>query len=58
MRRAGRDRTRGKRVARGSRLIVAAETLNTRTVFTIDRRDFATYRMRRGHRYYPAEILG
>lgn len=38
-------------------LIVAAEVLRTRKVFTVDRRDFPTYRIRRGHRYYPLEIL-
>jgi predicted nucleic acid-binding protein len=38
-------------------LIVAAETLATRKVFTIDRDDFATYRVRRGHRYYAVEIV-
>lgn len=38
-------------------LIVAAETLNTRKVFTIDRRDFATYRIRHGPRYYGVEII-
>jgi uncharacterized protein len=39
-------------------LIVAAETLRTNKVFTIDRQDFATYRVRRGHRYYGVEIIG
>ena len=39
-------------------LIVAAETLRTNKVFTIDRQDFATYRIRRGHRYYGVEIIG
>jgi predicted nucleic acid-binding protein len=38
-------------------LIVAAETLDTFRVFTIDRRDFATYRIRRGHLYYGVEIV-
>jgi predicted nucleic acid-binding protein len=38
-------------------LIVAAEALPTRRVFTIDRQDFATYRIRRGHRYYGVEII-
>ena len=38
-------------------LIVAAETLNTRRVFTIDRRDFGTYGIRRGHRCYTVEIV-
>jgi uncharacterized protein len=31
-------------------LVAAAETQNTRRVFTIDRRDFETYRIRSGHR--------
>jgi uncharacterized protein len=38
-------------------LVVAAETLGTRTVFTVDRKDFAAYRIRRGHRHYGVEIL-
>jgi predicted nucleic acid-binding protein len=38
-------------------LVAAAETLGTRKVFTIDRRDFETYRIRRGHRHFPAEIV-
>jgi predicted nucleic acid-binding protein len=38
-------------------LIVAAETLATRKVFTIDREDFAAYRFRRGHRHYAVEII-
>ncbi len=38
-------------------LIVAAEKLNTRKIFTIDRRDFAAYRVRRGHRHYSVEIM-
>lgn len=38
-------------------LVAAAESLATRKVFTIDRRDFETYRVRRGHRNYPMEIV-
>ncbi len=38
-------------------LIVAAETLGTRKVFTIDRHDFEAYRIRRGHRQYGVEIV-
>jgi predicted nucleic acid-binding protein len=38
-------------------LIVAAEVLRTRKIFTIDRQDFATYRVRRGHRYYSVELI-
>lgn len=32
-------------------LVVAAEAIQTRKVFTLDRSDFETYRVRRGHRY-------
>ena len=39
-------------------LIVAAEALGTRKVFTVDRRDFTAYRIRRGHRDYGIELLG
>lgn len=39
-------------------LVVAAELLKTRRVFTIDRRDFTVYRLRRGHRQYPFDIIG
>jgi predicted nucleic acid-binding protein len=39
-------------------LIAAAERLATRRVFTVDRRDFATYRIRRGHRVYGVDIVG
>ena len=38
-------------------MVVAAEMLVTRSVFTIDRRDFDTYRVRHGHRHYPLEIV-
>jgi predicted nucleic acid-binding protein len=38
-------------------LVVAAEALGTRKIFTIDRKDFQTYRVRRGHRNYPMEIV-
>jgi uncharacterized protein len=38
-------------------LIVAAEALPTRKVFTIDRQDFTTYRIRRGYRYYGVDII-
>lgn len=38
-------------------LITAAENLGTRKVFTIDRRDFETYRVKRGHRHHPVEIV-
>lgn len=39
-------------------LIVAAEVLKTSKVFTLDRRDFNTYRIRRGHRHQKVEIVG
>jgi predicted nucleic acid-binding protein len=39
-------------------LVVAAETLKTRKIFSIDRGDFNVYRVKQGHRYYPFEILG
>jgi len=38
-------------------LIVAAESLGVRKVFTLDRRDFKSYRIRRGHRHYELELL-
>jgi hypothetical protein len=38
-------------------LVAAAEALGTRRVFTIDRHDFETYRVRRGHRHFPVEIV-
>lgn len=39
-------------------LIVAAEALNTRKIFTVDRRDFTAYRILRGHRHHGVEIIG
>ena len=39
-------------------LIVAAEELKTCKVFTVDRNDFQTYRVRRGHRHLPVQIIG
>jgi predicted nucleic acid-binding protein len=38
-------------------LIVAAEASGTRKVFTIDRKDFATYRVQRGHRHFLVETV-
>lgn len=38
-------------------LIAAAEALGTRRVFTIDRDDFETYKVRRGHRHQAIQIL-
>ena len=31
-------------------LVAAAEALGTRKIFMLDRKDFETYRLRRGHR--------
>jgi uncharacterized protein len=38
-------------------LVVAAEALGAREIFTLDRRDFESYRVRRGHRSYSLKIL-
>lgn len=38
-------------------LVTAAETLGARRVFTIDRNDFETYRVRRGHRHQAIQIV-
>ena len=38
-------------------LVTAAETLGTRRVFTIDRNDFETYRVRCGHRHHAIQIV-
>ena len=38
-------------------LVVAGETMTTRRVFTLDRRDFETYRLKRGHRHVRFELL-
>ena len=38
-------------------LVVAAEELSTRKIFTFDRGDFEAYRVKRGHRHYPFEIV-
>ena len=39
-------------------LVVAAEALETDRVLTLDRSDFATYRILRGHRHASFEIVG
>ncbi len=39
-------------------IVVAAEKLDTRSVFTLDRNDFDTYRIKKGHRDQPVEIVG
>jgi len=38
-------------------LVVLAESLKLHKIFTLDRNDFATYRLREGHRYYAFEML-
>jgi len=38
-------------------LVTGAEALGTRRVFTIDRNDFETYRVRRGHRHHAIQIV-
>lgn len=38
-------------------VIAAAEALGTRKVFTLDRRKFDTYRIRRGHRHLSPQIV-
>ena len=39
-------------------LVSAAERHDVRTIFTIDRNDFATYRMKRGHRHVAFRVIG
>ena len=39
-------------------LVAAAESLNTHKIFTIHRKDFAIYRVRRGHRQLAFETIG
>ena len=39
-------------------LVVAAEVLRTRRIFTLDRADFATYRIERGRQLASFEIVG
>lgn len=39
-------------------LVAMAESRNSRKVFSVDRGDFATYRIKRGHRYIGFDILG
>ena len=38
-------------------LVVTAEALSTRRIFTLDRRDFSVYRLRSGRRQVAFEIL-
>jgi predicted nucleic acid-binding protein len=37
--------------------VTAAESLGTRKIFTVDRKDFDTYRVRRGHRRFSFDIV-
>lgn len=39
-------------------VVVVAERLETLQVFTLDTGDFATYQIKKGHRYYRPIILG
>jgi hypothetical protein len=39
-------------------LLVAAEALRARQIFTLDRKEFAMYRIRRGHRQVALEVVG
>jgi len=39
-------------------LVAAAESLNARKIFSLDRKDFSVYRVRRGHRQLPFETIG
>jgi predicted nucleic acid-binding protein len=38
-------------------LVAAAESLDTRTMFTLDRRNFTRYRIRRGHRHVAPDVV-
>ena len=38
-------------------VVAAAEAVGTRKVFTVDRGDFETYRIRRGHRHHAVHIV-
>jgi len=39
-------------------LIAVAESVPTKKIFTLDRKDFSVYRLRRGHRHLAVEIVG
>ena len=39
-------------------LVSSAERHGVRTIFTTDRNDFATYRMKRGHRHVAFNVIG
>lgn len=38
-------------------LVAAAESIGTRQIFTMDRSEFETYRVKRGHRHFPFDIV-
>ncbi|WP_295393195.1 hypothetical protein [uncultured Thiodictyon sp.] len=38
-------------------LVVLPETMQLRKIFTIHRGDFATYRIKKGHRHLAFEIM-
>ncbi len=39
-------------------LVAVAEDRNLSTIFTIDRKDFGVYRLKRGHRLVPFTVIG
>jgi hypothetical protein len=39
-------------------LVALAEAERLKRIFTIDRNDFDTYRIKRGHRHYQFEVVG
>lgn len=39
-------------------LISLAENIKTTKVFTLDFKDFRIYQVKKGHRYYPVNLLG
>ena len=39
-------------------LVAMAERLNLRKIFTIDRNEFATYRIKRGHGHFAFKVVG
>ena len=39
-------------------LVAVAENRNLRTIFTVDRKDFAIYRIKRGRRYFALGVIG
>ena len=47
----------GKDLAGLSTWLKDSKREDPRKVFTVDRKDFETYRVRRGHRHYPMEIV-